>query len=131
MGIVDTGCGFLETLRSHPSLRINSDYGAILAALKPRISCNRDLLAGLESTNQGVGLTTTSRIFASANGSMVIASGDAVHRTGGRSGAVTSGARWQGVAIALQCRRANLSQVRVRESLPPLEDTGPVKLRFE
>jgi anti-anti-sigma regulatory factor len=131
LGIVDTGCGFFETLKSHPALKIASDYEAILAALKPRISCNRDLRAGMESSNQGVGLTTTSRIFERARGSMVIVSGNGLYRTRGLGGAMQSGAHWQGVAIALQCKRSELCKVRVRDLLPSLEDTGPVKLRFE
>ena len=41
LGVVDNGCGFLETLRGHPALRQPTHLAAILAALQPRVSCNR------------------------------------------------------------------------------------------
>lgn len=131
LGVVDNGCGFLATLRSHPELRRESHHDAILMALRPRISCNRDLRAGMESVNQGVGLTTTCRIAEHAGGRLVIVSGDAIHDTSGRSGTLSGHAFWQGVAIALECRRDRLPEIRFRELLPPYDVQAPVSLRFE
>lgn len=74
LGVVDNGCGFLDTLRTHPALRLETHHEAILTALRPRISCNRDLHMGMESANQGVGLTTTHRIAERAGGRLVILS---------------------------------------------------------
>lgn len=131
LGVVDNGCGFLATLRSHPDLRRETHHEAILTALRPRISCNRDLRVGMESVNQGVGLTTTCRIAEHAGGRLVIVSGDAVHDTTDESGTMASGAAWQGVAIAMECRRNRLPGIRFRELLPPYESQIPARLRFE
>lgn len=131
LGVVDNGCGFLATLRAHPDLRRETHHDAILTALRPRISCNRDLRAGMESVNQGVGLTTTCRIAEHAGGRLVIVSGDAIHGTTGGSGTMAGGAGWQGVAIAMECRRDRLPGIRFRELLPPYEAQNRVRLRFE
>jgi len=131
LGVVDNGCGFLATLRSHPELRRETHHEAILTALRPRISCNRDLRLGTDSVNQGVGLTTTCRIAEHAGGRLVIVSGDAIHSTNAESGTFTDSAAWQGVAIALECRRDRLPDIRFRELLPPYNAQTPVRLRFE
>lgn len=131
LGVVDNGCGFLATLRDHPDLRRESHHDAILAALRPRVSCNRDLRAGMESANQGVGLTTTCRIAEHAGGRLVIVSGDALHGTIGESGTVAGDTAWQGVAIAMECQRSRLPAIRFRELLPPYEAQNRVRLRFE
>jgi len=131
LGVVDNGCGFLATLRSHPELRRETHHEAILTALRPRISCNRDLRLGTDSVNQGVGLTTTCRIAEHAGGRLVILSGDAIHSTNGESGTLKAGSAWQGVAIALECRRDRLPAIRLRELLPPYNAQTPVRLRFE
>lgn len=44
---------------------------------------------------------------------------------------MNDGAAWQGVAIAMGCRREKLPRIRFRELLPPYEPQIPVKLRFE
>lgn len=131
LGVVDNGCGFLASLRGHPELRREHHLDAILTALKPRISCNRDLRLNMDSVNQGVGLTTTCRIAEHTGGRLVIVSGDAIHDTSGRSGLLASGAYWQGVAIAMECRRDRLPAIRFRELLPPLDSQLTVRLRFE
>jgi anti-anti-sigma regulatory factor len=131
LGVVDNGCGFLASLRGHPELRREHHLDAILTALKPRISCNRDLRLNMDSVNQGVGLTTTCRIAEHAGGRLVIVSGDAIHDTSGRSGLLAGGAFWQGVAIALELRRDQLPAIRFRELLPHLDSQLTVRLRFE
>lgn len=131
LGVVDNGCGFLNTLRGNPALRRDSHLEAILAGLRPRVSCNRELGIRDDSVNQGVGLTTTCRIAEKAGGSLVIVSGNGVHDTGGRSRELGGGHAWQGVGIAMQCRRSALNDVRYRELLPRLEIESPVPLRFE
>lgn len=131
VGVVDNGCGFLATLRSHPALTAETHHGAILAALQPRVSCNRDLGVYKDTVNQGVGLTTTSRIADSAGGRLSLISGNGFHDTaGGPSGTMEAGA-WSGVAIALECSRERLAAVRFRELLPPLDDLPRPPLRFE
>lgn len=130
LGVVDDGCGFLATLRGHPNLQHNSHLGAILTALKPRISCNRDLLVdGNNSVNQGVGLTTTLRIAEQASGRMLIVSGDAVYDSLEES--LQAEHSWQGVAVALEFPRDRLPEIRFRELLPPLGDIPRVRVRFE
>lgn len=129
LGIVDNGCGFLSTLRGHQSLTEETDLAAILAALQPRVSCNRDLRFNSDSVNQGIGLTTTRRIAEAAGGHLLIASGCAIHSP--KQSLHLPIAKWQGVAIALECKRKKLPDVRYRE-LMPLLDMPPIQgLRFE
>lgn len=130
LGVVDNGCGFLESLKTHKQLQRKHHLDAILLALQPRISCNRDLGLRADSINQGVGLTTSCRIAERAGGSMILASGNAMHSTSNYSG-VGTGAYWQGVGIAIEVKRSKLAEVRVRELLPTLDDIPAVKLRFE
>jgi anti-anti-sigma regulatory factor/anti-sigma regulatory factor (Ser/Thr protein kinase) len=130
LGVVDNGCGFLATLRGHAALTRETHLAAILAALQPRVSCNRDLGLLADSVNQGVGLTTTQRIATSAGGRLYIASGDAIHSSAAFSH-LADGVHWQGVAIALECKRQRLPEVHFRDLLPPLEPQAGVKLRFQ
>jgi hypothetical protein len=131
LGVVDNGCGFLASLRGHPELHRETHLDAILTGLHPRVSCNRDLGIRGDSVNQGVGLTTVSRIAARAAGSLVIVSGDGLHDTAGRSRRMGQPSYWQGVGIAMECRRNALNCVNFRELLPSLEGAPPVPLRFE
>jgi len=130
LGVVDDGCGFLASLQTHPKLQHKRHLEAILLALQPRVSCNRDLGLRNDSVNQGVGLTTTCRIAEHAGGRMILASGNAMHSTSGYSGE-GMGVYWQGVGIAMEVTRSKLADVRVRELLPSLDDIPPVNLRFE
>lgn len=130
LGVVDNGCGFLATLRGHSALHQETHLAAILAALQPRVSCNRDLGLRTDSVNQGVGLTTTNRIAERAGGRLFIASGDAVHSSAA-SIHLAGGAYWQGVAIALECKRQRLPEVHFRDLLPPVEPQLAVRLRFQ
>ena len=131
IGVVDNGCGFLESLRTHTALENKRHLDAILLALRPRISCNRELGLRSDSINQGVGLTTSCRIVEHVGGRMVIVSGDSVHDTSGISRKSDDDSYWQGVGIAIECARSRLADVRFRELLPPLDDIPPVRLRFE
>jgi anti-sigma regulatory factor (Ser/Thr protein kinase) len=130
VGVVDNGCGFLATLRGHAALHQETHLAAILAALQPRVSCNRDLGLRSDSVNQGVGLTTTRRIAETAGGRLYIASGDAIH-SAAASSHLAGGACWQGVAIALECKRKKLPEVHYRDLLPPIDAKPTVKLRFQ
>lgn len=130
LGVVDNGCGFLESLRNHAALEKKRHLDAILLALRPRISCNRNLGLRSDTVNQGVGLTTSCRIAEHAGGKMILVSGNAMHNTSGSSGQ-SGEAYWQGVGIAIECKRSKLSDIRFRELLPPLDDIPAVKLRFE
>ncbi|OIQ77077.1 hypothetical protein GALL_412320 [mine drainage metagenome] len=124
LGITDTGCGFLASLRSHPRLTSATDEAAMLLALQPRISCNRDFGLMPDSVNAGIGLTTTFRIVRNAQGRMTMVSGDGVVQTENGADPATAHARahqWQGVAIGLDCSRQALLQIRIRELMPPRE----------
>ncbi|MDS4054987.1 ATP-binding protein [Accumulibacter sp.] len=134
LAVVDNGCGMLETLRDHVAMRHllrKTDLDAILVALRPRVSCNRELGVFKDSVNQGVGLTTVSRIAERAQGRLVVASGNGFHDPLGRSRRLVHGARWRGVAVALECRRDALTEVNYRELLPLLDETPALRLRFE
>lgn len=135
LAVVDNGCGIFETLKEHSELskyQRKTDLEAILAALHPRVSCNRDLGIHEDSENAGIGLTTTSRIADRANGHLAIISGAGFHHPKKCSRQLINNVRWQGVAIALECQRDALLNVRVSELLPPREETMPhIDLRFE
>ncbi|MEF8730662.1 MAG: ATP-binding protein [Candidatus Accumulibacter meliphilus] len=134
LAVVDNGCGMLETLRDHAAMRKltrKTDLNAILVALRPRVSCNRDLGVFKDSVNQGVGLTTVSRIAEHAQGRLVVVSGSGFHDPLAGSRRLARSARWRGVAIALECRRDALKSVNYRELLPPIEDAPVLRLRFE
>jgi len=128
--VVDDGCGFLETLRTHRELLAPTHLAAILAAMRPRVSCNREVGVSSDSINQGVGLTTTCRIAEAAGGGLIIVSGDAVHSTYASSRDHTCD-YWQGVAISLTCQRQRLPDVRFRDLLPPRDGRPLPPLRFE
>lgn len=131
LGIVDNGCGFLRSLESHPKLKFKRHHDAILLALQPRISCNRDLQIGNDSVNQGIGLTTTWRMAEKTGGRLLLVSGDSFHDTSGKTGEFMGVNHWQGVAISLSCRRNRLTSVRIRDLLPPIDTDTSVRLRFE
>ncbi len=131
LSVVDNGCGFLNSLQHHSDLNSNSHLAAILLALRPRISCNRDLGIFGDSVNQGVGLTTAQRIVEQTHGKMVIVSGSSSHDTTGESQSWDHNKGWQGVAIGIEMRRDQLQGVRFRELLPDLNETSLPPLRFE
>lgn len=122
VAIVDNGCGMLAPLRNHPKLGEKTHGAAILAALTPRVSCNREMELAIygESANEGVGLTTTSRIAKAAKGHLLILSGDGVHFTigNGRNMTVAEPAGWNGVAISMVCVRNALPSVAIKDLLP-------------
>ncbi|WP_300340257.1 ATP-binding protein [Accumulibacter sp.] len=132
--VVDNGCGLLETLRNHPPLRDakrKTHLAAILGALQPWVSCNRETGLRHDSANEGIGLTTTSRIAAKAGGRLVVASGNAVHDPTLGSRELAAGTYWQGVALALECSRNQLLGVHVSDCLPQTIAQPAIHLRFE
>ena len=133
LAIVDNGCGFLATLRGHAELAENTDVAAIQAALVARVSCNRGPNLGFESEsqNQGVGLTTTARIAAAADGHLVVISGNAwVHTERNDQFALEAG-RWKGVAIAFTCSREKLPQVDIPSLLPHEDYVVDAEIQFD
>lgn len=135
IGIVDTGCGFLGSLRRHPGLKTPTDEAAILLALQPRISCNRDFGLTGDATNAGIGLTTTYRIVRAASGRMVIVSGSGVVQIeSGRDphAAAAQGLGWQGAAIGIEVARSVMTGIDIRKLMPPREIGRPTPgIRFE
>ncbi len=127
LAIVDNGCGFLESLRGHPGLHHETHRHAILTALQPRISCNRDLTRGLDSGNQGIGLTASKTLTMAASGRIDIFSGNAWYRE------TLAGAHsedllfpWQGVGISLTMNRSLLQELeiaRIIQSIAPLRES--------
>jgi hypothetical protein len=130
VAVVDDGCGMLAPLREHWALGSISHASAIAAALRPRISCNRDVGVMADSVNEGVGLTTAHRIAEAAGGRMTIVSGDGRYVSAAHLGTLTSSAFWQGVAVAFSVKRQLLPSINVGQLLPEL-DVPPVSVRFE
>jgi ABC-type transporter Mla MlaB component len=123
VGILDNGCGLLETLRGHPMMQgISTDEKAISIAYQPRVSCNRDAELGLDTRNQGIGLTVSAKIALQASGRFGIFSG------GSRLGLLQDGASqqieipyWRGTGVFFQFDKNALSRVSKKsiiEALP-------------
>lgn len=130
LGVVDNGCGFLASLRNHSELRSKTHLSAILTALKPYVSRNRDLGLLNDSVNEGIGLTVTNRIAERAGGRIFIASGDAVHSVSS-SYTFDGDECWQGVAIGMELQRQKLTEVHFRELIPPRNAHLKINLRFQ
>lgn len=141
VAVVDNGCGFLATLKSHPELRTKNHVEAIRMALKPKVSCNRDMGPFGESINEGVGLTTTVRIAKETGGLVYIVSGDAMFSDGAVAGVKRRDqfqslvGAWSGVAISATFVCQKLPAIRIDQLLPPVEKPAfldsPVVLRFD
>ncbi|MDI2594131.1 ATP-binding protein [Pseudomonas sp. 681] len=133
LAIVDNGCGFLATLKTHGSLAEPTHMNAIQAALLERVSCNRGPNIGYESDsqNQGVGLTTTARIAEAADGHLIIASGDACIHTETKGEFCLKKSPWGGVAIAFSCKRDKLPQVNIPSLLPQDDFVVDGEIRFD
>lgn len=140
VAVVDNGCGFLATLLNHPELHDKTHGAAIRTALKPKVSCNRDMGPFGETVNEGVGLTTTVLISKATGGAIHIVSGDALLLDGSVAGAKrrdqvrTLQGKWGGVAISATFVCQNLPSVNIADLLPPVEPSKlaktPVALRF-
>lgn len=140
VAVVDNGCGFLATLQDHAELRAKTHADAIRTALKPKVSCNRDMGPFGESVNEGVGLTTTVRIAKETGGSVHIVSGDAIFSDGEqgvkrRDQVQPLKGTWNGVAISATFVCQKLPAIRIDQLLPPEETskllTNPIVFRFE
>lgn len=144
IAVVDNGCGFLSTLRTHERLVEESHAGAILTALKPMVSCNRDIGPYALSVNEGVGLTTTVKIAKATGGVAQIVSGNALVTESSSEPAKRSDrarllpASWDGVAISATFEQQNLPNVRIGDLLPEVRHADgkqtipvPVALRFD
>lgn len=141
VAVVDNGCGFLATLLNHPELQEKTHGAAIRTALKPKVSCNRDIGPFGESVNEGVGLTTTVLISQATGGDVHIISGDAMLLGGGvamakrrdRVQALTG--EWNGVAISATFICQKLPFINIPDLLPPVEQAKhaktPIALRFD
>lgn len=141
VAVVDNGCGFLATLQNHSELHEKTHGAAIRTALKPKVSCNRDIGPFGESVNEGVGLTTTVLIAKETGGDVHIVSGDALFLDGGA--AVTKRRDqvraltgvWTGVAISATFICKKLPAIRIDQLLPPIEPSksleNPLIFRFD
>lgn len=141
VAVVDNGCGFLATLQNHPELQEKTHGAAIRTALKLKVSCNRDMGPFGESVNEGVGLTTTVKIFKAAGGDIHIISGDALFLMGGPAPGKRSEqvrplpGKWNGVAISATFICKKLPLIKIADLLPLVEVAKqvktPVVLRFD
>lgn len=115
IAIFDDGCSLLGSLRGHSTLQgIETDANAIQAALRPRVSCNRDLDYGLDSTNQGIGLTVSTRLALESGGQFTIYSGGAAYNETARGHTeMRETAGWQGTGVFLEFATERLASVDV------------------
>ncbi len=141
VAVVDNGCGFLATLQNHAELRAKTHAEAIRTALKPKVSCNRDIGPYGESVNEGVGLTTTVRIAKATGGAVHIVSGNALFTDTEQNNVKrwdqlqTLEGVWNGVAISATFVCQKLPGVRIDQLLPPVvratSSENPVIFRFD
>lgn len=141
VAVVDNGCGFLATLQNHPELPEKTHGAAIRTALKPKVSCNRDIGPFGESVNEGVGLTTAVRISKATGGDVHIVSGDALYFE--CSGIAIKRSeqlrplpgKWGGVAISATFICKKLPSINISDLLPPValakHAKTPIALRFD
>jgi len=121
LAIVDNGCGYLETLQTHPQLIARSHEGAISTALLPDVSCNNDLGLMGESINQGIGLTVVKDLAVSAGGTISIISGDRALSKGATHTRISVNDNWQGSIVFLQVPRNSLKTLNIHEVIRPYQ----------
>lgn len=127
IGIVDTGCGFRQSLQNQNPMP-QTDEAAIRLALQPRISCNRDVDIMDDSYNEGIGLTVVQRMVKDVGGTMVLLSGQSVLEiTLDELAKPLPDTGWQGVGIAIEVKRSELKERLVRDVIGELrsETTPP------
>lgn len=126
IGIVDTGCGFRQSLQTHASMP-QTDEDAIRLALQPRISCNRDVGIMGDSINEGIGLTVVQRMIRDIAGTMVLLSGQSLFEISQDTTAKSlSDKGWQGVGIAIEVKRSELKERLVRDVIGELRRDSPL-----
>lgn len=113
VAIVDNGCGLFETLQAHPKMEDDlTDSKAIAIALQPRVSCNRDAELGLDTRNQGIGLTVSSEMTFQAGGVCGVFTGSSFHLLSQNNRvAVSEIPYWRGTGITFSFPRAGLANV--------------------
>ncbi|KWF68369.1 hypothetical protein WL92_25830 [Burkholderia multivorans] len=127
LAILDNGCGFLESLRDHSALQEPTHESAISAALTPRVSCNRDLARGLDSGNQGLGLSVSKALTIAAGGRIDVFSGDAWYRATAQTTQFRPlNHNWQGVGIAMRMLRNRLQEIEISRTI---NEVAPVRER--
>lgn len=125
IGIVDTGCGFRQSLLSHPQMP-QTDEDAIRLALQPCISCNRDVGIMDDSVNEGIGLTVVQRMVKDVGGAMVLLSGQSVLEISqDELSKPLPDTRWQGAGIAIEVKRSELKERLVRDVIGELRRETP------
>jgi len=131
VAIVDDGCGLLETLRAHPQMEGEETHArAIQIALLPRVSCNRDAALGLDSRNQGIGLTVSTALALRTGGRFGIFSGDGWRVGRGNGQLAFPVVPWQGTGVYLEFQRRNIddaSKADVIRHLPGYRTVNEIR----
>lgn len=126
IGIVDTGCGFRQSLQSHLQTP-RTDEDAIRLALQPYLSCNRDVGIMEDSVNEGIGLTVVQRMVKDIGGTMMLLSGQSMIEINQEELAKPLvNSHWQGVGIAIEVKRSELKERLVRDVIGELRDETPL-----
>lgn len=132
LSIVDDGCGYLETLSSHPKLIANDHSGAIQTALMPKVSCNKELGLNGDPVNQGIGLTVVHDLVLAAQGKLIVCSGNASAEIGAQRQYRECNESWNGVMIYIEFGREQLKDVNIHSLIRPYQPVGEeVSIRFE
>lgn len=134
--VIDNGCGFLETLKWHRDLKIQTHANAIELALQAKISCNPAVGVYTDTSNAGVGLTISSEIAKHSLGKMMIMSGDAMTTLDSDRILRSKVPYWQGVAISVIMRKSPLMGIKFFDLVKGIterdeQDTSDAQIRFE
>jgi C4-dicarboxylate-specific signal transduction histidine kinase len=132
IGVVDTGCGFLKSLKSNERVRERpTDGRAIETALEPFVSCNKAVGIMSDSSNQGIGLTVSAQIAAAAGGWIEVNSGSASVKASSPRRSAESHLSWQGAALDVVMSREQLLTLDLRQIIRPYQRVPKPRLRFE
>ena len=125
LAIVDNGQGIRSSLqRVKPELRDPSkDIEAIQEALKPGVSCNPTVGTGIETSNQGIGLTVCHQMVSKAQGNTMLGSGQgALHTMKSQSREINLQSYWEGTFFVADVPRSRLLEVDMEAIFSSLED---------
>lgn len=119
ISVIDDGCGILRSLQdARPRLAKAGHSEAIEMALKPEVSCNRDLgLRGLDTANQGLGLTIIQGIVRRGGGRLFLGSGDALYISNANGAWFKKIPHWKGTLFYAEIPRATLESLTVTGQL--------------
>lgn len=126
LAVVDDGCGFLQSLESHPKVVPKSHAVAVRTAFEAGVSCNKEVGLLQDSLNAGIGLTISRDIASKSRGTMWAGSGDAwLNDPGLRSEVSGRIPNWEGAMLNFELHRSGLISFNFRDLFAQYERAAP------